>query len=139
VGGASVGAVVTELIPVRRQVGTDYDFIEKVTVPRYEYEIRREELRTLTVRTGSDGRLSFDLAVPDPKHDYEIVFTTKDKAGRIARRTFTTRSAPDLWWLDAGIRFQTPDGEEAGNDPYGIGEKVARRMTETGPDPGERH
>jgi len=132
VAAASVRAVVTELIPVRRQVGTDYDFIEKVTRPRYEYDTRRKEVRTLTVRTGADGRLSFDLAVPDPKHDYEVVLTTQDAAGRVARRTLTAGAALDLWWQNAGIRFQTPSGKDADEEPYGIGDRVSWRMTEDG-------
>ena len=81
VPGANVKVTVTELVPVRRQVGSDYDFIEKVVRPRYEYDTRRELVRTLTVRTDSRGRLAANVAVPDAGHQYEIDRRDRRPAG----------------------------------------------------------
>jgi len=53
--GAAVRVEVTELVTTRRQVGTDYDFITKRTVPRYQYSYRPVPLGTRTVRTAGDG------------------------------------------------------------------------------------
>ncbi|HLA15852.1 MAG TPA: hypothetical protein VJZ72_03035 [Candidatus Limnocylindrales bacterium] len=128
----AIRAVVTELIPVRRLVGNDYDFIEKVVRPRYEYDIRRRAVRTLTVKTRSDGRFSLGITVPDPKHDYEIVLTTTDGAGRRAKRTITAGRAPDLSWENAGVRFMESRDKEAGESTYRIGARVKWQMTDDG-------
>ena len=56
VGGKRITASTIELVPVRRRVGNDYDFIEKVVRPRYEYDIQRKPVGTRTVTSGADGR-----------------------------------------------------------------------------------
>ena len=127
---ATVRVVVTELIPVRRQVGTDYDFIEKAVVPRYEYDTQRRTVRTLTVRTGSDGRFTAKVAVPEAGHQYEVTAETADPQGRPARRLVDVGAGSDAWAADAGVRFLRVGGGEAGAKPYRIGEKVAWRMTD---------
>jgi len=132
VRATTIRAAVTELIPVRRLVGNDYDFIEKLVRSRYEYDTERRAVRTLTVKTGSDGRYALSLVVPDPKHDYEVVLSTKDDGGRTTRRTITAGRAPELWWADAGVRFQELSGVEAGVSTYRIGERVRWRMTDDG-------
>ena len=130
--GRTINVAVTELVPIRRLVGNDYDFIEKVTRPRYEYNIERRALRTTTVVTGADGRLSFGLAIPDPAHQYEVVLSTKDDAGRDGRRTIQAGAPLDLFWIDAGVRFQSLDGQEAGAETYRVGEQISWRMTDDG-------
>ncbi|HSG85069.1 MAG TPA: hypothetical protein VLA23_01925, partial [Candidatus Limnocylindrales bacterium] len=132
VPGATVKLTITELIPVRRQVGTRYDFIEKLVVPIYEYDTRREPVRTLSVRTGSDGRLTTALDVPNDDHQYEITAATTDAKGRPARTRTHAGPAFDASWLDAGIRFATPEGRALGDERYGIGETVAWRITDDG-------
>ena len=130
--GASVRVVVTELIPVRRLVGTEYDFIEKVSRPRYEWNEERREVRTLTLTSGSDGTFAATVPVPDPAHQYAVVLSVVDRAGRTARLEQTVGAAVETWWFDAGVRFQTMSGADAGADPYAIGETVTWRMTDDG-------
>ncbi len=133
VGKKSVQAQVTELIPVRRQVGTDYDFIEKIVRPRYEYSTQRKPLKTLTVTSATDGRIAFSLAVANPAHAYEVVLSTKDDAGRLQQRTIQAGTAVDLpWWLEAGPVFQMPNGSLAGETPYRIGSQVAWNIADAG-------
>ncbi|HEU0236693.1 MAG TPA: Ig-like domain-containing protein [Candidatus Limnocylindrales bacterium] len=130
--GASVRAVITELIPVRRLIGTEYDFIEKVSRPRYEWSEQRREVRTLTLTSGSDGTINATVPVPDPAHQYAIVLSVVDRAGRTARHEQTVGAAVETWWFDAGVRFQTQSGADAGADSYAIGETVTWRMTDDG-------
>ncbi|HET7676758.1 MAG TPA: Ig-like domain-containing protein [Candidatus Limnocylindrales bacterium] len=130
--GKAIKAVVTELIPIRRRVGTDYDFIEKVARPRYEYEIQRRELRSLTVESGADGRFTLGLTVPDPTHEYEIVLAATDGAGRRQERTIQAGQPVEAWWSDAGVVFKTSDGRPAGETRYGIGERLAWSMIDDG-------
>ena len=130
--GASVRAVVTELIPVRRLVGTEYDFIEKVSRPRYEWNEERREVRTLTLTSGSDGTFTATVPVPDPAHQYVVALSTVDRAGRTARLEQTVGAPLETWWFDAGVRFQTMSGADAGTDRYAIGQTVTWRMTDDG-------
>jgi hypothetical protein len=132
VAGRTIQVRVTELVSVRRLVGSSYDFIEKQVVPRYEYDTKRVALKSLTVRTGTNGQLAVDLAVPDPKHEYEVALSTKDPAARIARRTITAGQPVESWWSGAGVRFQMADGTEGGSRRYGIGDLVSWRMTDDG-------
>jgi len=133
VGGKSLQVQVTELIPVKRLVANDYDFIEKVVRPRYEYDTQRRPFKTLAVTSGTDGRISFSLAVVNPAHEYEVVLSTRDDAGRFQRRTIQAGRAVELpWWLDAGPVFQMTDGSLAGETAYRIGSQVVWRIADGG-------
>ena len=131
VGGKSVAVTVTELIPVRHQVGNDYDFINKVTRPRYEYDLQRKLLDTLTVTSGADGRIQFGLAVPNTDHEYEVALSIKDAAGRLQRRTITA-GVPFEASSNAGVLFAEAGGKPAGEKTYGIGDRLAWRITDDG-------
>ena len=132
VAGRTVRATVTELVPVRHQVGTDYDFIDKVSRPRYEYDTVRRVVATLTVRSGSDGAFRLALTVPDPAHEYEIALRSTDGAGLGVARTIVAGTEVDQSSSDAGLRFVTPAGEEAGPDRYSVGDEITWRMTDDG-------
>jgi hypothetical protein len=131
VGGVAVRAVVTELIPVRTKVGTDYDYIEKVARARYEYSTKRSVVRTLTLTSRANGAFSAAVAVPDPKHEYEIVLTGKDAAGRTERRTISSGWNPE-WWATSGVRFATPAATPLVDTAYAVGERISWRMTSDG-------
>ena len=132
VAGTPVQVSVTELIPVRRQVGTDYDFIEKIARPRYEWDIRRNDVRTETLTSAADGTFTTAITVPDPDQQYEVLLTTLDPARRTARLKMTVGAAVETWWFDAGVRFRTTTGADAGSDPHAIGETFTWRMTDDG-------
>ena len=91
--GATVTAEITELIPVRRLVGYDYDPITKLVVPRYEYDTERKSLRTLTLTTRGDGTFRLTLTVPNASHEYEVVLQTQDRAGRTAQSSLSASRA----------------------------------------------
>ena len=84
--GATVTASITELVPVRRLVGNDYDPISKLVQPRYEYDTQRRPIRTLSLTTRSRGAFRLALTVPAADHDYEVAMKTRDAAGRTAQR-----------------------------------------------------
>jgi hypothetical protein len=133
VGGKSLQVAVTELIPVKRLVSNDYDFVEKVVRPHYEYSIERKPLPPFTVDSGSDGRIAFSLAIPDASHDYEVILSTTDPAGRVQRRTIIASSGVGVpWWLDSGPVFQEPAGTLAGETGYGVGDEVTWQIADGG-------
>lgn len=82
IAGGTVRAAVVHIIPVRRQIGTAYDFIEKRVVPVYEYDERREQIATRTLTTAADGTFRLSLAAPVPGDAYLITLTTSDAQGR---------------------------------------------------------
>ena len=129
VAGRGVHAIITELIPVRRQVGTDYDFINKVVVPRYQYNIVRKAVGSFDVTTGADGSFALSTVVPDGEHQYEVILTTRDDAGRTQKRT-TYAGKP---WVDPAqdfIRFETAVGADDVVREYRIGDTVELTMTD---------
>ena len=131
IAGGRVAVTVTELIPVRRQVGSDYDFIEKIVRPRYEYDIERKPVDTLTVVSGKIGRIGFAMAIPNAKHEYEVALSTKDGAGRLERQTISA-GLPFQESFDPGVMFEETDGKTAGETSYDIGERLTWRMTDDG-------
>ena len=81
--GRSVTARVIHHIPEKHQVGTAYDFITKTVRPLYEYSERLDTITTRTLTTGSDGRLTLDIAIPVADDQYEVDLTAKDAKGRV--------------------------------------------------------
>jgi hypothetical protein len=132
VGGKTIQVAVTELIPVRRLVGNDYDFVEKIVRPRYEYDITRKPLRTLTARSVANGGITVDIAVPDPTHEYEVVLSLKDDAGRSQQRTINAGQPVEQWWSRLGVVFKTADGQPVDSATYSIGEQIAWQMIDEG-------
>jgi hypothetical protein len=129
IAGATVTAEITELIPVRRLIGYDYDPIAKLVVPRYEYDTQRKALRTLSLRTRSDGTFRLTLTVPVATHDYEVILQTRDGAGRTAQssltasRAFAAEPSREPLFENAG----TAGGQDL---VYRIGDPIRLTMTD---------
>ncbi|HET9522338.1 MAG TPA: alpha-2-macroglobulin family protein [Candidatus Limnocylindrales bacterium] len=132
VRGQALRAKITELIPVRRQVGSEYDFIEKVVRPIYEYDVERKAFRTLSVESAAGGKISFSVAVPDPDHQYEVVLTTRDKADRLAQRTLHAGQPAAVWSGQLGVYFETTDGLSVDDASFGVGDEIEWRMVDQG-------
>ncbi len=84
-GGRSVKVDLTELVPVTRQVGTTYDFIEKRVIPILETTITEHRVGLYTTTSGADGAIGLSIPVPNVEHTYRLSLTTTDSAGRVAR------------------------------------------------------
>ena len=83
----------------RTKTGTRYDYIEKVVVPIYRYDIQPKVVSTTGIVSGADGRFVLDVAVPRPRTNTRSRFSSKDPAGRLVRRT-TTVGAPIREYLE---------------------------------------
>lgn len=127
---ARVTAAITELIPVRHLVGYDYDSITKRVVPRYEYDFRSKPLRTVTVTTGANGSFKLSNRVPTANHDYEVVLTTIDNAGRTERRTIGASAPVAVQGSDLPV-FESIVGPRERELAYRIGERVRLTMTKS--------
>ena len=87
IAGGTVQASIIHLVPVRTQVGTTYDFIEKRVVPVYDYDIREVSLGSQALTATADGTFRLSRAAPVPSDRYEIVLTARDPEGRSIRKT----------------------------------------------------
>jgi len=131
VPGKPISVAVTELITVRTRVGDDYDFIDKVVRPRYEYTTTRKALATLRATSVGDGSFALSLAVPDTSHLYEIILTTTDDRGRVQARSLVVgQDVEDAWWQDRGPVFEQADGTLAGSTEFRIGDQLTWTITD---------
>ena len=63
----------------RIEVGKYYDYINKVTYPRYEYKLRTETVTTFTMETDKDGIAKTEFTPLDVDEGYYTVnIRTKD-------------------------------------------------------------
>ena len=81
--------------------------------------------------TGADGALRFDLAVPNADHDYEIVLSATDGAGRRQQRTVTA-GKPFSQAADQSVTFRETNGAPAGETAYRLGDRLTWRMASGG-------
>ena len=131
VAGVKVRATITELVPTRRQVGTEYDFLEKVARPVYEYDYTRKVLDTVSTVSAGDGTIRYSVPVVHAGHTYEVELSTKDRAGRAQHLTvWVGPTEPDA--ASDGIQFVTDDGSPANGTEYRIGDRVSWRIVDDG-------
>ncbi|HJX61668.1 MAG TPA: Ig-like domain-containing protein [Dehalococcoidia bacterium] len=69
-----------------REVGTRYDFINKVVAKVYEYDYYETKVREFSLTTGAEGEASFSFDVA-PDASYEIRLDFVDAQGRLGRAT----------------------------------------------------
>ncbi len=124
--GKSVSATVVELIPTRRLTGYEYDFVEKVVRPVYDYSTTRREVGSRSVKTGAEGRLRISLTVPSRKHDYEILLTAVDPQGRVQHRTVYASPAISPF-VSQEVMFRDQRGR-SDDGSYRMGERIVLRM-----------
>ncbi len=82
VDGRTVRSTVVHLVPVRTQVGTTYDFIEKAVVPRYEYDIREVQIASRTLTTSDNGAFRLSIDAPVAADSYRVRLAVSDPEGR---------------------------------------------------------
>lgn len=65
----------------RVEQGTYYDFIEKVTRPRYTYQRRSEQVVNSNLRTDTNGQVSYEFELEQNK-SYRVDLSATDSGGR---------------------------------------------------------
>ena len=132
-----VRARIIEEIPVRRRIGSDYDFIQKRVIPLYDYDFRERVVGTLRLTTNAQGRFAGSIAAPDRRHTYRVEFSAIDP-DRL-RATATAYASEEIT-ADIVDRFArqpflgpTVRGDAADSDevvPVGVGETIDLTMRE---------
>ncbi|HEX7347661.1 MAG TPA: Ig-like domain-containing protein [Candidatus Limnocylindrales bacterium] len=79
--GKTVRARVIEYVPVRTRTGTSYDFVEKRTIPVYDYTDRERVLGTFRLRTRAGGAFSGSIAIKNVRHSYSVELSITDTDG----------------------------------------------------------
>lgn len=131
VAGVRIDVQITELVPIRRQVGSEYDFVEKVVRPVYEYDTEKRNLPAVVVETAADGTFAISTDIPDDDSEYVLTLSALDRASRGQHQTIWARRAGSE--LDeAGTAFVDQDGRLAGGQRYRVGELVDWRMVDDG-------
>jgi alpha-2-macroglobulin len=128
----TVTVAFTELIPVRTQTGTTYDFIEKRVVPVYEYDQRERAAGTLKLKTDDHGRFSGSIAASDADHDYSIKMTLTDPDGHQAIRTASASKGVPFQDQDASPFLSLTDEQADESAAFGVGDTVDVTMHEPG-------
>ena len=99
VAGTSVRVRVVEHRSVRRAAGTEYDWILKEVVPRYEYTDVETDRGTFDLTTDARGRFRLSLAAR-PDRSFELRISSADAQGR---------TTIDRAWADAGVTEEDGD------------------------------
>lgn len=132
-----VRARIIELIPVRRRIGSDYDFIQKRVIPLYDYDFRERVAGTLRLTTNAQGRFAGSIAAPDRRHTYRVEFSATDP-DRL-RATATAYASEEVTadiadgfarqpFLGPTVRGDAADSVEV--PPVGVGETIDLTMRE---------
>lgn len=132
--GVTVALHVVEVIPTQKQVGTDYDFITKRTVPVYQYDQRRVDLADRTVTTTKDGTFRVAMTVAGGSRSYEIDASYRDESGRTINATAFAESGPAVDFFQNGPRLLVP-GKPFSEVTYSIGDDVRVAFLGGHPDP----
>jgi hypothetical protein len=133
VRGATVSLEFVAGIPIRTQVGTQYDWIEKKVVPLYDYHVNHVTFRTVRVRTAADGSFSASARTPSGRHDFHVRISVPDRDGHMAREiAYVSDSRASTDPEDYGyLEPSTPAAAHA--DGYAVGDAIDLTVHETRP------
>ncbi len=120
--GSTIKAVVYELSWNKREVGTYYDFINKKTTPRYEYDQIKNKLTETSFVTDSTGQAIYNLAIPEDK-SYEIQLEATDDQSRTTYQTAYLGGSTGQPYTNNFLSIKTAKTGE-GSNQYQVGEQV---------------
>jgi len=128
VRGATVTVRFVELVPVRTQTGTDYDFIEKKVVPTYDERVDERAAGSIRVKTAANGTYKASIPATTKNHDYNVIVTVADADGHVAQITSYAGRHPWRVYEDrnATLRQTGVSGNESAL--FGIGDRVDLTM-----------
>lgn len=129
---AAVTVTFIERIPIRTQVGTEYDFIEKKVVPVFEVDVRERTTGTIKVVTSANGAWTASVPAPAIDHTYRIIATVRDTDGNTARvSTSASRTGDDPYSDGLETRLATRVPGSNPDDTYGVGDRIDLQMTDS--------
>ncbi len=131
VPGKTVTATFTELIPVKTQTGTTYDFVEKRVVPLYQYSQEERPAGTLRIATDGHGHFTGSIPASAADHDYTVRIAITDPDGHVAARTaYAFTGMPYSEGSVSPFLGRTDGRTEQGSSHFGIGDTIDVTMHE---------
>jgi alpha-2-macroglobulin len=124
VAGATVTVEFRELIPRRTRTGTEYDFIEKKTVPIYDYSNDVRTAGTITIETDANGHFSGSIPDSGADHDYDIVVSVSDADGRTAQEGTSASSLVISEQESSGPTLALTTPANNNNNEFGVGDSI---------------
>jgi len=113
---------VVEYQYVKREVGTYYDFINKTTSPKYEYDTVTNEIASMSLVTDQQGKAVYNMALQNGR-SYGIEFESSDPQGRVAKQRVYLYGSSSAYPRDNYVYLKTSKTGEKGNF-FSINEKV---------------
>lgn len=120
--GRAISGEVQETLWNRREVGTYYDFINKVTSPRYEYDRIQNKIADITLNTDGQGKAVYEFPVADGK-SYNIVLRATDDQGRTTSQDIYVYGSAKNNYPNTNLFLKS---DKVGSSPntYATGEQV---------------
>ncbi|HCQ31256.1 TPA: hypothetical protein DIU27_02650 [Candidatus Collierbacteria bacterium] len=106
----------------RREVGTYYDFINKVTSPRYEYDRVQNKIADISLTTDSNGKAVYSFPVLEGK-SYNVILHATDDQGRVTTQDVYVSGSADYYSRNDYIFLKT-DKTGSNTNSFLIGEQV---------------
>lgn len=125
VKGKVLDAVIYRNEWVKREVGEYYDFINKVTRKRYDYDLEKTVFDKVMLETDAEGMASLTLALPEELNvHYTMVLKTKDGKDHVMRYERYFRDSSSYYYPDDERLALVLD-----KDSYSVGDIIEGTMT----------
>ncbi len=108
---------------VKKEVGTYYDFINKITTPRYEYSTVQNKIADITLTTDSNGKAVYSFPATKGK-SYNVRLKASDDQGRVTSRDIYVSGYASDNYLNSYLYLKTNKTGEIQNR-YSVGEQVS--------------
>ncbi len=131
-----VSATIKRIAYTKNQVGEYYDYINKVTQPKYEYKREDKVVETISGRTNDQGQWVLEKKYPFEENVYyEILFETADSGKRVNRTTlyYSYYDYRSLGWSDNPNQYNTdlqpqlvlrPENGNQYQNEFSVGETI---------------
>ncbi|KKT82857.1 MAG: hypothetical protein UW80_C0029G0020 [Microgenomates group bacterium GW2011_GWC1_44_9] len=106
----------------KKEVGTYYDFINKVTSPRYEYEQIKNKIADITLATDGQGKAVYEFPVAEDK-SYNLIVNATDDQGRTTSQDIYISGYSRNYYLNNNVYLKT-DKSGPNTNNFAIGEQV---------------
>ncbi len=116
----------------KQEAGTYYDFVEKITLPKYNYIRHEEQIENKELITDNEGKIKYDLSLEADK-SYMVKITASDSGGR-------QTTASDYFYYYEGQDSQPESNTQPQitttnrENLYSIGDTVNLKITKDGAD-----
>lgn len=120
--GRSVAGDLMEIQWNRREVGTYYDFINKVTSPRYEYDRVQNKIAEISLTTNGSGKAQYEFPLAEGK-SYNVVLRATDDQGRVTGQEIYVYGSGENNYQNTSIFLKT-DKTGSNTNSYAVGETV---------------